>query len=728
MSSMAAIHLSNPVTDLYGVGPAAEERLAKLDIYTIYDLIAFIPWRYDDWSSVGTIGSFDMNDRFDDNTGYDLSFRGRISTNPSVNVTSRKRPLSFFVTDGTGRIKLTFFNSPYLAGKFALGDECFIHGTVTMFNGQMQMVNPYIEKAEKIEDNALVRPVYHLTNGITSNNISKWVKTALKLCGDELLSCIPRSIAEQKGYVSPREAYEMAHFPASLEEARKAREQLAYEELILLGIGMKLYSTGHGVKEIAEQVIPSGPDGIDKESRQKWAVIKNNLGFELTPDQSEAFRDVQKDLMSTTPMNRLIQGDVGSGKTIVAALSMLITALMGKQAVLLVPTSVLATQHYKTISGLLENSGMEPVLLLGKTKPAEKQAIKEKIADGSARVIIGTHALLTEGITFKDLALVIADEQHRFGVKQREKLLLKDQSEDGTVKSVHNLIMTATPIPRTLAMVIYGDMATSVIKQKPKGRQEITTWFVNSKKSKAIEEMMSVKLAAGEQVYIVCAKIDKDEAESGVDDMIGEPLEGDDTVTNVHEMKKIVDSMSNLSQYSSAVLYGSMKEKDKLETMERFISGEIRILISTTVIEVGVDNPNANVMIVMDADRFGLSTLHQLRGRIGRGDKKSFCLLVSESKSELALSRMKMMCESSDGFELAEKDLELRGPGDFYGTRQHGIPTLRAANLYTDMKIASEATESVNKIIEEGGEEAERLNTAIRKMFELRFARKMEQI
>lgn len=725
---MAAIHLSNPVTDIYGVGPAAEERLAKLDIYTIYDLIAFIPWRYDDWSSVGTIGSFDMSDRFDDNTGYDLSFRGTISTNPSVNVTSRKRPLSFFVSDGTGRIKLTFFNSQYLAGKFSLGDECFVHGSVTMFNGQMQMVNPYIEKADKIEDNALVRPVYHLTCGLTSNNISKWVKTALKLCGDELLSCIPASIASEKGFVSPREAYEKAHFPASLEDARKAREQLAYEELILLGIGMKLYSSGHGVKEVAEQVIPSGPDGIDRASRQKWNIIKSNLGFELTDDQTAAFRDVQKDLMSTTPMNRLVQGDVGSGKTMVAALSMMITALMGKQAVLLAPTSVLATQHYKTISNLLRNSGMEPVLLLGKTKPSEKQAIKEKIADGRAGVIIGTHALLTDDISFKDLALVIADEQHRFGVKQREKLLFRDTAEDGTVKSVHNLIMTATPIPRTLAMVIYGDMATSVIKQKPKGRQEITTWFVNSKKSKAIEEMMSVKLAAGEQVYIVCPKIDKDEAESGLDNMIGGPLDEDDTVMNVHDMKKIVDSMSNLSQYSSAVLYGSMKEKDKLETMERFASGDIKILISTTVIEVGVDNPNANVMIVMDADRFGLSTLHQLRGRIGRGDKKSFCLLVSESRSELALQRMKMMCESSDGFELAEKDLELRGPGDFYGTRQHGIPTLRAANLYTDMKIAGEATEAVNRIIEAGGEEAERLNAAIRKMFELRFARKMEQI
>ena len=725
---MANIHLSNPVTDLYGIGPAAEERLAKLDIYTIYDLIAFIPWRYDDWSQVGTIVSFDMADRYDDNTGYDLSFRGTISTNPSVNITSRKKPLTFFVSDGTGRIKLTFFNSQYLAGKFSLGDDCFVHGTVTLFNGQMQMVNPYIEKAEKIEDDALVRPVYHLTAGITSNNISKWVKTALKLCGNELLSCIPKRIAKEKGFVSPLEVYEKAHFPASLEEARKAREQLAYEELILLGIGMKLYSTGHGIKEVAEQVIPSGPNGIDRNMLARWNQIKGNLGFTLTADQTAAFREVQTDLMSTVPMNRLIQGDVGSGKTMVAALSMIITALMGKQAVLLAPTSVLATQHYKTISKLMENSGMEPVLLLGKTKPSEKQEIKAKIADGSARVIIGTHALLTDDIQFKDLALVIADEQHRFGVKQREKLLFKDTARDGTVKSVHNLIMTATPIPRTLAMVIYGDMATSVIRQKPAGRQEITTWFVNSKKSKAIEEMMSVKLAAGEQVYIVCAKIDKDETESGLDDMVGEPVGGDDSVTSVFEMKKIVDSMSNISQYKSAVLYGSMKEKDKLETMERFIAGDIKILISTTVIEVGVDNPNANVMIIMDADRFGLSTLHQLRGRIGRGDKKSFCLLVSESRSELALSRMKMMCESSDGFALAEKDLELRGPGDFYGTRQHGIPTLRAANLYTDMKIATEACEAVNKIIEEGGEEADRLNDSIKKMFELRFARKMEQM
>ena len=725
---MPAIHLSNPVTDLYGIGPSAEEKLAKLDIYTIYDLIAFIPWRYDDWSHLGTIASFDMADRFDDSTGYDLSFRGTVSTNPSVNVTSRKKPLTFFVSDGTGRIRLTFFNSQYLAGKFTLGDECFVHGSVTLFNGQMQMVNPYIEKAEKISDDALVRPVYHLTAGITSNNISKWVKTALKLCGEELMSCIPSRIAEEKGFVSPLEAYEKAHFPSSLEEARKAREQLAYEELILLGIGMKLYSTGHGVKEVAEQVIPSGSDGIGRELQISWNQVKNNLGFTLTADQASAFRDVQTDLMSTVPMNRLIQGDVGSGKTAVAALSMIITALMGKQAVLLAPTSVLATQHFKTVYGLMKNTGMEPVLLLGKTKPSEKQEIKEMIADGSARVIIGTHALLTDDVRFKDLALVIADEQHRFGVRQREKLLFKDTAKDGTVKSVHNLIMTATPIPRTLAMVIYGDMATSVIKQKPAGRQEITTWFVNSKKSKAIEEMMSIKLAAGEQVYIVCAKIDKDETEAGSDSIIGEPVSGDDSVTSVFEMKKIIDSMSNLSQYSSAVLYGSMKEKDKLDTMERFISGDIRILISTTVIEVGVDNPNANVMIIMDADRFGLSTLHQLRGRIGRGDKKSFCLLVSESRSELALSRMKMMCESSDGFELAEKDLELRGPGDFYGTRQHGIPTLRAANLYTDMKIATEATEAVNKVIEAGGEEAERLNEAIKKMFELRFARKMEQI
>ena len=431
--------------------------------------------------------------------------------------------------------------------------------------------------------------------------------------------------------------------------------------------------------------------------------------------------------MTDIPMNRLVQGDVGSGKTAVAILAMAMTALMGKQSVMLAPTSVLAKQHYNNACRILEGSGINVVLLLGKTKASVKKEIKEKLKDGEASVIIGTHALLTDDIEFADLALVIADEQHRFGVKQREKLLIKKELPSG-VNSVHNLVMTATPIPRTLAMVLYGDMKTSVIREKPAGRQAITTWFAASKDSPDTKAALTSMLESGQQAYIVCARIDENEDEISDDSIIGREESDEKEITSVIEMKQKLDESGISARFPSAVLYGSMPEQAKLDTIEKFLSGEIKILISTTVIEVGVDNPRANIMVIMDADRFGLSTLHQLRGRIGRGDKKSFCLLVSESRSELALSRMKMMCESSDGFELAEKDLELRGPGDFYGTRQHGIPTLRAANLYTDMKITTEATEAVNKVIEEGGEEAARLNEAIKKMFELRFARKMELI
>ena len=429
-------------------------------------------------------------------------------------------------------------------------------------------------------------------------------------------------------------------------------------------------------------------------------------------------------MMTTVPMNRLVQGDVGSGKTAVAILAMAMTALMGKQSVMLAPTSVLARQHYDNACRILEGSGINVVLLLGKTKASVKKEIKEKLKDGEASVIIGTHALLTDDIDFADLALVIADEQHRFGVKQREKLLIKKDLESG-VNSVHNLVMTATPIPRTLAMVLYGDMKTSVIREKPAGRQAITTWFAASKDSTETRDALISMLESGQQAYIVCARIDENEDELSDDSIIGDDGSDEKEITSVIQMKQKLDETGISARFPSAVLYGSMNEQTKLDTMEKFLSGEIKILISTTVIEVGVDNPRANIMIIMDADRFGLSTLHQLRGRIGRGKEKSYCILVSESRSELALTRMRLMCESQDGFELAQKDLEIRGPGDFFGTRQHGIPTLRAANLYTDLPIASEACDAVNALLAKGGSEAETLERNIEEMFELRFGSKM---
>ena len=712
---MAAIHLSSPVAALYGIGPSAEEKLAKLGIETIYDLITYIPRRYNDWNNAG--------DFYDARDGMEITFRAHVATKPEVNVRSRTRPVSFYLSDGFKRIKVTFFNSSYIARKFAVGDECFVHGKVTMFAGKPQMVNPYIENASKINPDELVKPVYPLTEGVTSNNLSRWVRTALDLCGSELLNVIPQEVVQAEGFVAPSECYRMIHFPKDMAEADRARRQIAYEELILLGIGMKIAGSDSTVTEKAERVIPPPGSALNEDIKTRWNKIISNLGFKLTDDQAKAVREIQMDLMKDTPMNRLVQGDVGSGKTVVAILAMAMTALMGKQSVLLAPTSVLASQHYNTAVKLLEGSGINVVLLLGKTKQSVKKEIKEKMRQGEAAVIIGTHALLSDNVEFDDLALVIADEQHRFGVKQREKLLIK-QGASGEVNSVHNLVMTATPIPRTLAMVLYGDMATSIIKQKPAGRQTIKTWFVDSRTSPDITEVLKSKLEAGEQAYIVCAKIDDEHMEPD-DGYRMTPDVDESEIISVVQMKEMIDKTGLSGRYTTATLYGSMNEAAKLDVMERFVRGEVKILISTTVIEVGVDNPNANVMVIMDADRFGLSTLHQLRGRIGRGSSKSFCLLVSESRSELELQRIKMMCESSDGFELAQKDLELRGPGDFFGTRQHGIPSLRAANLYTDIAIASEACEAVNKVFEEKTEEASVLYNAIASMFELRFGRKM---
>ena len=703
------VTLTSPVVSLYGIGPTASEKLAKLGIYNIYDLITYIPRRYNDWSNIADITGVGAD--------LEVSIRCMVLTMPSFNAKSKLKPITFFVGDKGIRLKVTFFNQPYLAEKFMRGDEVFCHGKVTVFNGGLQLVNPYMEKAESVDEEALVKPVYSLTQGITSKQISKWVKTALDLCGKEMLQVIPEEVIRRRGFVSPEECYRMIHFPADTDEARRAREQIAYEELVLLGIGMRM-SNRRNKDEIAPVVIPQGSLPSDKASA--WKKIVANLGFDLTGDQKNAIRSIQQDLMKDEPMNRLVQGDVGSGKTAVAILAMAMTAIMGYQSVLLAPTSVLATQHFNTALSILKGSGIECELLLGKTTQSEKTRIKNAIEKGSAKVIIGTHALLTDDIVFSDLALVIADEQHRFGVKQRSKLLVRKTPSGFGPNTAHNLVMTATPIPRTLAMVLYGDMDTTIIKEKPKGRIPVKTYFTGSKDSRDIKELIMSMIKGGDQVYIVCAKIDDETEEEGTFFLRYD--ESDDSITSVMQMKEKLDNWGITKDNKTGILYGPMPEKEKLSVMDKFSEGEIKILISTTVIEVGVDNPNANAMIIMDADRFGLSTLHQLRGRVGRGGRQSYCLLVSENKSENALIRMKMMCESNDGFELARKDLELRGPGDFFGTRQHGIPALRAANLYTDLELAKEAVTEVGEVLNSGSAEAEKIEKNIKELFDLRFA------
>ncbi len=703
------VTLTSPVVSLYGIGPTASEKLAKLGIFNIYDLITYIPRRYNDWSNISDI----LNAQEDE----EISLKCMVLTMPSFNAKSRLKPITFFVGDKGIRLKVTFFNQPYLAEKYTRGDEVFCHGKVTVFKGGLQLVNPYMEKAESVEEDELVKPVYKLTAGITSKQISKWVKTALDLCGSQLLQVIPEEVVRKRGFVTPEQCYRMIHFPKDLDEAVRARKQVAYEELVLLGIGMRM-SQKRSSDERAPVVIPSGSLPSDK--ALAWKNIVSNLGFELTDDQKKAIRGIQADLMSEAPMNRLVQGDVGSGKTAVALLAMAMCAIMGYQSVLLAPTSVLATQHFNTALKILRGSGLEVELLIGKTSQSEKTRIKNAIEEGRAKILIGTHALLTDDIVFKDLALVIADEQHRFGVKQRSKLLVRKTASAAGPNSVHNLVMTATPIPRTLAMVLYGDMDTTIIKQKPKGRIPVKTYFTGDKDSKDIKDLILNMVSSGDQVYIVCAKIDDETEEEGTFFLNYDDT--DDSITSVVQMKEKLEKWGIAKDNPVGILVGPMAEKEKLSVMDRFQEGDIRILVSTTVIEVGVDNPNANAMIIMDADRFGLSTLHQLRGRVGRGGRQSYCLLVSENRSETALMRMKMMCESQDGFELARKDLELRGPGDFFGTRQHGIPALRAANLYTDLELAKEAVSEVGGVLSSGTEEASRIEQNIRELFDLRFS------
>ena len=717
--SPSVITLGSPVTDLYGIGPEAGRKLQKLEINTVFDLLTFIPRRYNDWSAIGKIEESE--------DGKELSFLAQVTSNPVKKGIKKQAPVSFYVSDGTGRIELSYFNAPYILNKFVVGDKVFVHGQVSYYGMHPQIVNPFCERADSTDDLNLVRPVYHLTSGITSNMINKWARYALKAVKDTIPDIIPESLRIKEHLCSASEAYEYVHMPSSLEQAAEGRRRIAYEELILLGIGMKHFMSAGGKDEIAPVVIPSGK--LSEDAALRWKTVVSNLGLKLTGAQKKAIADIQHDLMKDTPMNRLVQGDVGSGKTAVAILSMAMTAIMGKQAVLLAPTSVLAKQHYDSATALLKGSGINVALLLGKTKASLKKEIKEQLREGEASIIIGTHAVLTDDVKFNELSLVIADEQHRFGVKQREKLLISRDGSDG-INSVHNLVMTATPIPRPLAMVIYGDMATSVIREKPAGRKEIKTHFLPYTDGDDIYNVLLAKLKRGEQAYIVCPRIDDDSENLAPDEFYFDDYSflADDKnpeAVSVKEMKKRLDARGISDKYPTEILYGSMKETNKLDVMERFLNNEVKVLISTTVIEVGVNNPNATMMIIMNAERFGLSTLHQLRGRIGRGDKQSYCVLCSDNKTERALERMKLMCECSDGFELAGKDLELRGPGDFFGTRQHGIPTLRAANLFTDAPLAKTSCDEVNKVFEKGGEDAARLMDNIGRMFRLRFADKM---
>lgn len=696
---------SNPITSIYGIGEAASKKLNKMGIFTVFDLLNFFPRKYEDWS--------DTKELYDINEGELITFKAKVKSVSPINRFDKLQKCKVVVGDDYGLISITFFHGRFVATEMHIGDEYYFRGVVSVYRGGYMLVNPQRIKAEKMGE-GLIRPVYRQTAGITSRQLEAWIGFALRDYEKYIDNFLPSKLIKDKSLCSSKEAYRYVHRPMSMSQVVMGRNRLAYEELAVYEYGM------HMSFKITESSGKAFKIVRNEESQSKVKSIVGGLPFELTDDQKSALRDIFTDISKDRPMNRLIQGDVGSGKTAVAAIAMAAVASSGKQAALLAPTGVLAKQHFDTVNEMYKGTNISVIYLHGGMKAAEKKQALDKIRTGEAKVVIGTHAIIQKEVKFYNLALFVTDEQQRFGVEQRnEKLGLSFINSD--IDSVHSLVMSATPIPRTLAMVIYGDMSISIIRQKPKGRKEIKTKVYGNKEGifKHIAKLASM----GQQAYIVAPRIDDNdelgdiERYENVFEIGGEKIE----TASVKGMLEEVKASPVLSGLKFDILTGAMKDNAKTLAMEKFIDRETDVLISTTVVEVGVNNPNATTMVIMDADRFGLSTLHQLRGRVGRGDLQSYCILQSVSKNELSLQRLEMMCKSNDGFVLAENDLALRGPGDFFGTRQHGLPNFKVVNLFEDTDKSVEVREVMQEVLTRSDDETKSIRTAIERQLKLRY-------
>ena len=555
-----------------------------------------------------------------------------------------------------------------------MGQEIIVFGKPSFFNGQISIVHPEIDLVEKASLDGQMMPRYHMTdkvgNAITQRNLSDWVKTALEFVKGKITDPLPEEILRERGFLSLETALRYMHFPKNAEEVAQARARLKFEELFFLQLEILRYAQ----KKKTERgfYLPRVGENFNK-------FYADHLPFTLTNAQKRVVREIRNDFISNTQMNRLVQGDVGSGKTLVAFLSCLIAIDNGFQACLMAPTEILAEQHFQTLSSFAEGLNVKVELLTGNVKGKQRKSIEEGLLNGSVHLLVGTHALIEPNVVFKNLGLCIIDEQHRFGVKQRAQLWKKNTLPP------HVLVMTATPIPRTLAMTLYGDLDVSVIDELPPGRKPIQTFHYYYKDTSRIIEGIKSELSKGRQVYIVYPLIKENERMDLLD------LE-----RGYNQLVEI------LPQYKIGQLHGKMKPIDKEEAMQRFANGETQVLVATTVIEVGVNVPNASVMVIQHADRFGLAQLHQLRGRVGRGAENSYCILLTNYElSENTRRRMQIMVETTDGFVIAEEDLKLRGPGDLEGTAQSGLPfNLKVANLTKDVTIMEQARHAATRIIE----------------------------
>ena len=632
--------LFKPVRYLKGVGEKKSVYYEKLGIKTVYDLLYHLPRNYVDFSCPVSPPEAQNNEN--------AVFRGTIVKKmPEQYI---RKGLSIFkavATDGTYDFIIIIYNNVYGFRALKEGTEYCFYGKVSGTPLRREISSPRIIKA----DSEPLQPVYPLTTGITSGAILTNMRQAIAILESQPFDSMPTNILIENDLMSLPHALKCIHFPKNTEEAEKARRRLAFDELLILQLGLLT---------------------LKKHEREKTSLIMKNvdmsefydtLPFEPTNAQKRSVDEIIGDLQSEYPMNRLLQGDVGSGKTAVAATACYFTYKNGYQSAVMAPTEILAVQHYNTMKKFLEPIGINVVLLTGSMTAKQKREVKEKLQNGEASVAVGTHAIIQKDVEFFNLGLVITDEQHRFGVAQRAALADKGNSP-------HKLVMSATPIPRTLALIIYGDLDISIIDEMPKGRQPIKTYAVTDKMRTRVYNFLKNEIDNGSQGYIVCPMIE-------------------DSESDLQAVKSYADNIrkNEFSDYEVGLLHGKMKADEKNQIMEKFKNGEIEVLVCTTVVEVGVDVPNATIMLIENAERFGLSQLHQLRGRVGRGSKQSHCILITNNTGEECIKRMKIMSSTSDGFKISEEDLKLRGPGDFFGNRQHGLPPLKIADIAADMKL-----------------------------------------
>ncbi|WIF94597.1 ATP-dependent DNA helicase RecG [Caminicella sporogenes] len=652
--------LDDKIEKIKGIGPKKAAYFSKIGIKNIVDLIYYFPKSYENKRNIKNLSSV--------SDGEKATIVARICDEPQeFNKNKKLKVLRVLVSDNTKKGYVTFFNSPYLKNIFKKDEVFYFYGKIEIKNNYIQIKHPEFKNIKKckLEEFATIQPVYGLTKGISQNDIINLQKRILLESNIKLEEYLPSYILNKNRICDINFAIKNIHFPTSIKALKVAKYRLVFEELFFLQLGLFI---------IKKQYISSNK-GVRYDVPHEFYELINNFPFQLTNAQKKVIKDIIKDVSSGKVMNRLVQGDVGSGKTIVALLSMYLAYLNGYQSALMTPTEILAEQHFRTFEKILNPVGVNIGLLTRSVK--DKDEVLNKIKSGKLNIIIGTHAIIQDNIEFHNLGLVVTDEQHRFGVRQRSFLKQKG-------KNINMIVMTATPIPRTLSLILYGDLDISIIDELPPGRKYIKTYSINEKKLPKLYKFIKSQIQEGRQAYIVCPLVED-----------SENIKAKSAVNLYKELKDNHFKFNNIG-----LIHGKMDSVKKDEVMQKFKSGKLDILVSTTVIEVGINVPNATVIVIQNAERFGLAQLHQLRGRVGRGKYQSYCFLVTSNTSKNTKERMKIMENTNNGFIIAEKDLELRGPGDFFGTRQHGLPELKIANLFKHADILKIAQNEARNIVD----------------------------